>query len=633
MLLHLATAEAELGNYTAARSALDEANSLFASLGAETWKMVTRLKLGQIALKQDNFCSAYQDALAAVTYFKSERQLANFATASLLIGHTSLISEDFASAAASGAHALQISRRFNVPSLRYAAHLLLGQVAEAQSLTTRAIRHYQAATATVERVQRRLTITLRPGFLENKGEAWKKLIGLYLRKGKVKNAFEALEQAKSGVLLSYLANRERLHWAQNDPESQELIDELNRLRAEHQWYYRLAHDPPRDPEIPSTIQPEQALDEITKRERRMRAITEHLYLRSSLGSAINPASVASLPEIQDALTSETKLVEFYNDGIYFWAFILDGNKFNVQRLPITTEMLNHLLAQLNLNLAAALKVNVHSSSAYKLTKLAQHILCRINSLLIQPIAHQLVDSKQLMIVPYGALHYLPFHLLYDGSTYLVESFETVIMPAASLVTRPGLKRPQGALILAHSWENRIPHTQTEAQIVKQLFGGKLYSENSASRLVLQTPPSQILHIAAHGQHRLDQPDLSYLELADGQLFADDLLQEDLSYELVTLSACETGRGKIVADEELIGIGRGLLYAGAGALILSLWRVADFSTIGLMERLYSALKSGKSKAAALRLAQLSLLAQDRNFHPAFWGAFQLSGDHRPLSTTY
>lgn len=187
--------------------------------------------------------------------------------------------------------------------------------------------------------------------------------------------------------------------------------------------------------------------------------------------------------------------------------------------------------------------------------------------------------------------------------------------------------------MSHSWGGRLPHTISEARTVQSLFGGVLYTEEAATRTVLQAEPSQILHIATHGQHRLDQPDLSFLELADGQLYADDLLQQDLSYELVTLSACETGRAKVAADEELIGIGRGLLYSGAGALILSQWQVADSATITLMERLYGALRDGKSKAAALRGAQQSILADNPNLHPAFWGAFQLIGDARPLSTIH
>ena len=169
-------------------------------------------------------------------------------------------------------------------------------------------------------------------------------------------------------------------------------------------------------------------------------------------------------------------------------------------------------------------------------------------------------------------------------------------------------------------------------MVQQLFGGDLYIDEAASRKTLQRPPTQILHIAAHGEHRLDQPDLSYLHLADGQLYTDDLLQEDLSYELVTLSGCETGRANVTASDELIGLGRGVLYAGAGALIVSQWRVADDSTLNFMKRMYKSLRNdNKSKAAALSEAQRSLIAENRQAHPAFWGAFQLIGNADPLSS--
>jgi CHAT domain-containing protein len=214
---------------------------------------------------------------------------------------------------------------------------------------------------------------------------------------------------------------------------------------------------------------------------------------------------------------------------------------------------------------------------------------------------------------------------------LIEKYEVVILPTASLATRAVPQRASGALILAHSYEGRLPDTLAEAQVVQQLFGGKLYIEETASRKTLQALPTQILHIAAHGEHRLDQPDLSYLHLADGQLYTDDLLQQDLSYELVTLSGCETGRANVTASDELIGLGRGVLYAGAGALIVSQWRVADDSTLKFMKRLYESLRNdNKSKAAALREAQQSLIAENRQAHPAFWGAFQLIGNADPLS---
>jgi len=186
------------------------------------------------------------------------------------------------------------------------------------------------------------------------------------------------------------------------------------------------------------------------------------------------------------------------------------------------------------------------------------------------------------------------------------------------------------LILAHSYEGRLPHILEEARTVQQLCGGVLYINEATNRKTLHTSPTQILHIAAHGQHRLDQPDLSYLHLADGQLYADDLMQHDLSYELVTLSGCETGRANVAARDELIGLGRGVLYAGAGALLVSQWRVADASTLDFMKKVYATLLEGDSKAAALRKVQRSFLAENREIHPAFWGAFQLIGNADPLS---
>jgi CHAT domain-containing protein len=172
----------------------------------------------------------------------------------------------------------------------------------------------------------------------------------------------------------------------------------------------------------------------------------------------------------------------------------------------------------------------------------------------------------------------------------------------------------------------------EARHVRDIAGGEIFSDRAASRQTLQAEPTQILHIAAHGEHRPDNPDLSYIQLDDGQLYTDDLLQHDLSYELVILSACETGLAKVAPGDELIGLGRGFLYAGAGALIASLWRVADDLVVEFMDVLYLELYSGVSKAAALRTASQTIRDRHQHLHPAFWGAFQLIGDSRPLSIT-
>jgi CHAT domain-containing protein/tetratricopeptide (TPR) repeat protein len=629
-LLLLATAEAALGNFDVADAALEEAEPIFDSLSATTWTATIRLWRGRLALRQGDPESAYRASVVAARCFEADGQQVNEATAALLEGQA-LFALGKLEALILGKKVLSVAEGYNVPSLRYAAHFLLGQIAESQHKNRRAARHYQAASATIQRVQRGLTITLRSGFLEDKGEPLRALIALQLRENDIGNAFETLERAKSQVWLGYLMNRESLRWAKEDSHDKALTEELNHLRAEHQWFYRLAHDPTRDAEHSIAIRPEEALAEVASRERRMRAITEQLYLQNGGDQWSNPAPTISLEEIQRKLNENTMLIEYYDDGVHLWAFAIDKQAMEVHRLPATTETLKGLISQLQANLAGALRVDPQTPAARNLTQLARRILRRLYSLLIEPLSLQRHKLQRLVIVPYGALHFLPFHLLEDGSAYLTESYEIVTLPTAGLVTRTGPKRPSGALILAHTWDGRLPNTHTEAQIIQRLFGGKLYADQEANRSALQSPPTQILHIAAHGQHRLDQPDLSYLQLADGQLYVDDVLQQDLSYELVTLSACETGRAKVAANEELIGIGRGFLYAGAGALLLSLWRVADDTTVSLMDQLYHALRTGASKAAALRQAEMSILVKSPELHPAYWGAFQLVGDASPLSS--
>jgi CHAT domain-containing protein len=626
-LLHLATAEAELANFDAALAAIDTAEPIFASVGATTWMATTRLRRGQIALRQGDLRRAMTEACMAAGCFSASGQQIEHAQATLLHGQALLAAGEYLTSMAYGTAALEIARQSNVPALRYTAHLLLGRAAEARGDRAHAERRYRAAAATVERVQRGLTITLRPGFLEDKGEALQALLALQLRSGAAARAFETLERAKSQALLDYLANREQLHWAADDPRSQALIDELNRLREEHQAFYRLAHEQA-DEAAPAPIAPAPA--QVAARERRMRAITEQLYLHSGERSTAANVAAPSLEEVRRCLPEDALMIEFYNDGANLWAFCLDANRLTVERLPARIETIDQLLAQLRLNLSAALKSGPHAPATRGLTALAQRILQRLYNELLKPLESRLHGRHRLVVVPYGSLHYLPFHLLHSGAAYLIEQYEIVILPAAGLVTRQPPARPGGALVLAHSWNGRLPLTQAEAQSVQDLFGGHVYSEHAARRTALRAAPAQVLHIVAHGEHRLDQPELSYIQLADGQLYTDDLLQHDLSYELVTLSACETGRANVAAGDELIGLGRGMLYAGAGALVASLWRVADATTVGLMEHMYRNLRAGASKAAALRAAQCAALQAEPQQHPAFWGAFQLVGDAGPLS---
>jgi len=148
---------------------------------------------------------------------------------------------------------------------------------------------------------------------------------------------------------------------------------------------------------------------------------------------------------------------------------------------------------------------------------------------------------------------------------------------------------------------------------------------------------QILHFATHGLLNNRNPELSGIVLSlvdengkskDGFLRLHDIYNMKIGADLVVLSACQTALGKDVKGEGLIGLTRGFMYAGAESVVASLWQVEDRATAELMKKFYRAmLKDGLKPAAALRLAQVEMIKEDRWSNPYYWAAFTLQGEWR------
>jgi CHAT domain-containing protein len=146
-----------------------------------------------------------------------------------------------------------------------------------------------------------------------------------------------------------------------------------------------------------------------------------------------------------------------------------------------------------------------------------------------------------------------------------------------------------------------------------------------------------VHFATHGYFDSEHPNLSGLVLSlvdeqgrpqDGFLGANEIYNLQLPAELVVLSACETGLGKEVKGEGLVGLTRGFMYAGAARVMVSLWSVSDKATSELMQRFYRRLLQDRQRpAAAMRAAQVEMFRQPRWQQPYFWAAFTLQGEWR------
>ena len=624
--LFLATAQARLGHFTEAQQSLDLAEANFRAY--ENMVTLVQLRRGQVALRLGDFEVARALAHTVAPRFWERQQSTNWVDATLLEAEAALLADDLVTAQSLTLQALQHTREQMLLPARYRCYVMLGQILERQGKWHASTRRYQAALIVVRQIQRSLTISLRPNFLEDKLLPFRRLMELSLRQGAVEVAFRTLEQLKSQVFQDYLTQRELLRWVEND-QTAPLLDELHYLRDHYRWLVRLQSDPlaaDEHQEVPSAGELQAALSVC---EKRIRLLTEQLYLHSAVESHAVTDS-PNLIDIQRRLDSDTALMEFYADREHLWCIVITCERACIYPLSASALDVQEMIEdKWRSNLDFALETGPDDPRTRVLTNKAHRLGERLYRILLQPLEAQFMHKRRLAIVPYGFLHQLPFNILRHDDHYLIETHQLIILPSASLLLRPQPSQPGGATVAAHSWNGRLAYSIAEGQMVHNLVGGAMFLEEEATRNLFQQPPGKVLHISAHGEHRIDQPDFAYIELWDGPVYTDDLLQCNLSYELVVLSACEIGRSNVTAGDELIGLGRGFLYAGAGALITSLWRVNEKQTYQLMESLYRALGEGSSKAEALQMAQCELLVQNPDLHPAFWAAFQLISNADPL----
>ena len=264
--------------------------------------------------------------------------------------------------------------------------------------------------------------------------------------------------------------------------------------------------------------------------------------------------------------------------------------------------------------------------------------------MLAPLAAEIQGAARLVIVPHNALHYVPFQALYDGEAYLCEHQEISYLPGANVLRycQPAAVPAGGSvpasscnlLAVGHSYQGRLPFTLQEAEMIAGMWGGQTLLEEQATlgELRRRALDCRILHLAAHGDFRPDNPLFSGLALADGWLTTLDIFNLRLSSALVTLSACQSGRSVVGGGDELLGLMRSFLAAGASALVSTLWAVEDRSTAQLMANFYGYLAQGLRKGAALRQAQLDLMHDPHEGayrHPYFWAPFFLVGNAGPL----
>jgi CHAT domain-containing protein len=637
-LVNEAVAYMELGRYEDALNSLAEARGVFEEENNRVWMASTDLEQAAVLMRQGEFENSLSLALACADVFQAYDSVVEEAQARLLAARAALGMGRHGDAQQMIQAALTIGETRHLPTVAYQAHRLLGALAAARGNFQVALAEFDRTIEALERLRGKLMVEFRVGFLEDKEEVYQDAVGLCVDLDLPGRALEYAERAKSRALIDLLAQRINLNLQARDDADRALVDELVRLRMKRDQLYRSWESDEKFTErgwISSSSDRQRAQREVLELENQ---ITErwHKLLIHNADYARDAAlwQVRTEP-IQPYLAPDTLLLEYFVVHRQLIAFLVTDTAVRTVRLPVEIAAVQQLMQRLWLNFGTVPR-SVPAQIA-QLESNARDLLKDLYERLIGPIAHQISGYARLTIVPHGPLHYLPFHALHDGKSYLVERHEISYLPAGSFLRycREAPRSGAGLIALGHSIAGRLPHVVEEARAIATLMHGRAYVEDDATLSRIQDMAAQchILHLAAHGDFRPDNPLFSGLALADGWLTTLDIFNLRLSASLVTLSACQTGRSVVGGGDELLGLMRAFLSAGAASLALSLWAVEDRSTAQLMETFYRQLAEGHTKAAALRSAQLQFILGQHDeaataalyTHPYFWAPFFLVGD--------
>lgn len=648
-------------HFRAAEEMLQEASNILEEGGLMRDAAITRLQRAELYFADGQLQDSLRETQHVADAFAEQEASPHMARVALLQARIAAAMRDTAKAQSLCDHALDIAQKQGLLDLKYRCNDLLGLLAERRGDLEAAARYYDHAVQGIDEVQSRLVLDERTSFLADKGGIYQHAIILALKRAHKDQALTYVEKAKSRVLGDYLRNNIDIRLRAGDNAGQVILDDLVQLREEHAYYSSIVYETENEANLSDTAAIRiravggavRARQEMHQREQHIEQLLEQMQLRLAGDLVAKPHahwSDSIVTSLWQKLERNTLLLEYYLTEQDIYIFQITRKGVDVHIVQGAVPKLERLLSLWRVNLdlaaqAASVQDRVQAFSALQSNSLG--LLQRLYDLLLRPVSTTLNACKHLIVVPYGILHYLPFHCLFDGTQFVVERLNVSYLPAAVLLE---ICRKRGknikskgvhlrdSLVLGLSDKGRLAFAVQEAEtIAKQLGVPCVLNEAATTTLLSQHGVrSPIIHIAAHGLFRLDAPNFSHIKLADRQLSTIEVFNLSLPIcSLVTLSACETGRAVVGGIDEVIGLGRGFLYAGAASLLPTLWKVDDASSAELMAHFYQSLLRGHSKAAALANAQRTLLKSARTsnrpyrVHPYFWGAFHLIGDSGPL----
>lgn len=373
----------------------------------------------------------------------------------------------------------------------------------------------------------------------------------------------------------------------------------------------------------------------------------------------------TMASVREQLGDAT-LVEYFTGDSALFIFTLNASQFAFRSFPKDTAF-ESVVSEVRRSVTD-LNFKSYPPAAY-----------RAYRWLIAPILHEVTPGSRIVIIPDGILNYLPFDMLltkelnfikgidFTQLPYLIRNFTISYYYSAGLITSENKKRGGGFLGFAPVFSDsltdgyvksaaadtttrdvtmlgthfaELPYTEKEVNEILRSFEkhgreGQIYVKDRAGEQNFKaavTEKFRFIHVASHGFINESSPRLSGIIFSqndsvsseDGVLYAGEIYGLKLDAELVTLSACKSGWGKVIKGEGIMGLTRGFIYTGATNVLVSLWQLGDESTSELMIKFYEYVLTGDDMASALRKAKLDFIRDKKYAYPADWGGFVLIG---------
>jgi CHAT domain-containing protein/predicted negative regulator of RcsB-dependent stress response len=661
LLTNIGDVHFEQGDYTQAVERFEQSLKTFDELGDQSRVALTLSNLGNVYLAQSNYGQALELFRQSLKISEDVKDKANMVQALNNLASVHQAQGSYTLALQSAQRAADIATRIGATEDASQAQTAAGKAYFALNQLDQARLSFDEAIASIETLRAQVAggEEEQQRSFESKISPYYAMVELLVAQRKPDEALSYAERAKARVLLDVLSygrvNITKAMTVEEQQQERQLNGQLSELNSQ---LYREKLRPNPDPARLARLEDQLQSSRLDFEAFQFNLYAAHPELKTRRGAA-PPLGLAQAGDLLPDVN--TALLEFVVADEKTYLFVLTkSGAVGVKVYPLE-------IKQKDLADRVARFRQMLSTSDNSFSKPAHELY----GLLVKPAAAQLRGKTRLLIVPDGALWELPFQALQTPQNrYLIDDHIICYAPSLTALREminvrrmreahylaaptllamgdPALGLQHGAQISAAMTGeglDPLPEARRQVQTLARIYGrdhSKIYVGPNASeeRFKAEAEDYDILHLATHGILNDRNPMYSHLLLAqpsdaaeeDGLLEARELMKMELRANLVTLSACETARGRVSRGEGMIGLTWALFVAGAPTTVVSQWKVKSDSTAQLMIEFHRQLKSrptgsatGSSAAEALRAAALKLKRDSWYRHPFHWAGFIVVG---------